>query len=152
MSELFPTVGESKSVVRSLSHRIGRHSPELILQLQEYLQRHDEDIDFRQSFDGSDASSKLSFALLEALLAYEQLRMELSSQVSRKTPGRIMQAMSVGMKVEPALIWLAKKAFELHLMIWNADSLRRRPRVELESERMTVDNSEVSDGGSQDSA
>lgn len=135
---IFPTVGKSASVVRSLCHRIGRHSPELVLQLEEYLRRQEEPIDQRQSFDGNDASARLCFSLLESLMAYEQLRMELSSQLEERTPGRLMQAMSLGTTLEPAMIHIAKEAFQLHLMLWNADSLRRRPRVEVEEERMTM--------------
>lgn len=126
MGDLFPVEGEPCSVVQSLCMRIGIHSPELVMQIQQHLERNGEALDERTTFDGTDASAKLFFALLEAMIAYEQLRLELMTQTRADTPTRIFMAMSIGTKIEPGLLALTKEAFSLHLHLWNAHSVAAR--------------------------
>lgn len=132
----YPTSSTSQSVVQHLCRKIEGHSPEIVAQIADYLEQNGEPVDKRQSFDGTDASVKLCYALIEALLAYEQIHMELLAQQNVHTPSHLRIAQSIGMKLEPQLIFLSKEAFELHLALWNAHTLAARPKPELEP--MTV--------------
>jgi hypothetical protein len=102
------------------------HSPELVLQIQEHLERNGEDVDARTAFSGTDASAFLCFSLIEALLSYEQIRLELLQQTGTTIPANHLRAMATGLKLEPALIHVAKEAFDLHLQLWNAHSMAAR--------------------------
>jgi len=122
--------GVSRPVVPLLIQRIAGHSPELVLQIQHYLTENGEDLMTRKSYNGTDPTARLSFTMIEALLALEQLRVELLEQTHPNRgliPAHLTQAMSEVMVVEPALLHLAKTAFQLHLLIWNAHEGAVRP-------------------------
>lgn len=149
----YPNVGQQVSVVRSLCDRIAIHSPELVMQIQYHLERNNEPIDARRSFSGQDASALLCFAMIEALLAYEQIRLELMQQSGHNVPANQMRALATGMRMEPALISMAKDAFDLHLQLWNAHSLVARRRsskasgAEPEEEELPHKNADPWDDG-----
>jgi hypothetical protein len=114
--------GAPVPVVPSLVQRIAEHSPELVLQIQYHLEQNGEPLEHRTTYDGTDASARLAFAFVEALLTYEQLRLELLDQTAtaETMPSHMMLAMSDALQIEPALLHLAKTAFQMHLYLWNA--------------------------------
>lgn len=131
--------GEPRPVVPLLIQRIAGHSPELVLQMQHYLRENGEDLTTRQSYNGTDPSARLSFTMIEALLAFEQLRVELLEQTDPRQgliPAHLTQAMSEVMVAEPALLHLTKTAFQLHLLIWNAHEGAVRPEKTEEDEEV----------------
>lgn len=116
----------SKPVVPDYLFRIAEHSPELVVQIKHYLEMNGEPLDRRRTHDGTDASARLSLHLVEALLTFEQLRLELLEQSmgdSTIVPAHITLAMSEAMRLEPALLHLAKTAMQMHLYVWNAHDL-----------------------------
>ena len=119
--------GPSRPVMPELLGRLQMHSPDLYMQLSWYLDSNDEPLDARVTHDGVDASALLSLQLLEALIWFSKLRMEVMDQpglspVKGKIPGHIQLVISEIMKLEPVLLQAATSAMELHLQCWNAHS------------------------------
>ncbi len=117
--------GQPRPVVPELLGRLQMHSPDLYTQLRWYLDSNNESVDVRLTHDGTDASALLSLQLLETLMMFTQLRMEVMDQpglsaVKGKIPGHIQLAISELMKLEPVLLQAATSAMQLHLFVWNA--------------------------------
>jgi hypothetical protein len=124
---------QSKPFVDELLARIAFHSPELVVLIKQYLESNDETLVSRRTYDGTDASMRTVVVFAEAVLAFEQLRAELSEQVvlhrdeDGDIPSHLTLAMSDAMTLEPVLIQCAKMAFDLHLKVWNAHAGAVRP-------------------------
>jgi len=117
--------GEPKPVIPDLMRRLQMHSPDLYMQLRWYLESNEEPLDARRTHDGVDASAMLSLQLLEALICFTKIRLEILDQpglspVKGKIPGHIQLAISELMRLEPVLLQAANSAMELHLQVWNA--------------------------------
>ena len=135
-------LGKQKPVAPELLRRLHMHSPDLALQLQFYLRSNGETPDDRQCHDGADTSAFLSLQLMEVLLLFTKLRMELIEQpalspVKGMIPGHLQLAMSEMMKLEPVLLQAATSAMEMHMQLWNAHAERApwRPGVEEDKDK-----------------
>lgn len=115
--------GMSRPVVPELLSRLQMHSPGLYTQLCWYMDHQDESVPSRVTHDGTDASASLSLQLLEVLISFTKIRMEILDQVSAsggKVPGNIQLALSEILSLEPVLLQAATSAMELHLNVWDA--------------------------------
>ncbi len=114
------TVGPSLPVAPSLAKRISAHSPELVALMQKHLLDTGAD---HLTYDGTDASIRIALHVIEALLALEQLRMEVEDQVYRSREGKPaihhLEAMHMHLGLEPVLLQAAKTALELNDAVWD---------------------------------
>ncbi len=134
--------GKPVAVLPALLERIGGHSPELVLLIGQYLRSHGEALHDRVTYTGGDPSIRVVFFLVEALLNYERLRIELleqneiHQQEERMVPGNQMLALSEILAFEPALLQVLSIAFDVHLKLWNAESGDYlEPKTEVRQER-----------------
>lgn len=141
-------IGQSSPYVPVLISRIAEHSPELVLQIQHYLKENGEDLGARRTYDGTDASARLSLMLIEALLSFEQIRIELldQSRTHPLLPAHLTLAMSEALQLEPALLHIAKSAFQMHLYVWNAHEGANRDIEDEESEEDDSDDINIPPG------
>lgn len=125
--------GRSKPVVPLLLSRLMEHSPELVAQVRLHLKNNGETLTQRVTYDGTDASARVSLLFVEALLSFEQLRVELLEQTNpcnyenQVLPAHMTLAMSEAYRLEPVLLHAAKSAFLLHSYVWNAHEGAIRP-------------------------
>lgn len=117
--------GSPRPVVPEILARLQMHSPDLYAQLRWYMQSQEESVEARTTHDGVDSSAALSVQLLEALIWFTKVRMEILDQidlspVKGKIPAHFQLAMSELMSLEPVLLQAATSAMQLHLQVWNA--------------------------------
>ncbi len=135
------------AVVPTLFSRIAAHSPELVVHIQHYLDENDEPLDTRQTYDGTDASARLTYLMAEVLLTFEKLRLELLDQSRpgpQAVPSNITLAMGEALRLEPAVLHMAKTALQVHMYVWNShtlapvDETSGRPAAQIDMGRWPV--------------
>jgi hypothetical protein len=121
-------IGMSFPVAPMLFERIIGHSPELVVHIQHYLEENGERLDQRVTNDGTDASARLTYLMAEVMLTFEKLRLELLDQTRpgvHRVPANLALAMNESLRLEPAILHMAKTSMQLHLYLWNAHELSK---------------------------
>lgn len=134
---------EPSLVLPDLLARIGSHSPEIVLLISQYLTANDEGVADRVTYTGTDPSGALVFMLIESLLTFERLRIELNEQVienqiaGNSVPGHQMLALSDLVVLEPNMLQAVSIAFEIHLNVWGANKGDYLSKMDTEKEEET---------------
>ena len=119
--------GRSKPVIPSLRHRLSSLSPQALAGFDAYMKTRKTAPDDRHTFAGNDASAELICQLSEAMLCFEQLRMEFTDQIDQyqyrgeDLPPRMYLMMSRLLSTEPQIVSVMKSAIDLHGELWELD-------------------------------
>jgi hypothetical protein len=100
-------------------------SPDTLIALNAYLSKREEDREPRKTYAGNDASAELICFLCEALLSFEQLRLEVTDQIGQhqhrgeRLPPRMHMLMTQLLSMEPLLVSALSSASDLHGQVWS---------------------------------
>jgi hypothetical protein len=122
----FPRPGECQLVARSLQRRLAMLSPQAAAVVKTYLQMHPDRLE-RTTYSGVDAASSMMLLMVEVLLSYEQLRLELQDQMEQHAhrgeefPPNLYRLMNQMLPLEPVLIQGIRGAIEAHGALWDQE-------------------------------
>jgi len=118
--------GQSTSVAPSLRARLESLSPGALVGFNAYMSTRGEPDD-RKSYSGNDASAELICHLSEAMLCFEQIRMEVADQMAQhhhrgeQLPRRTYLLMTRLLSLEPILVQGLDSASCMHSELWELE-------------------------------
>lgn len=108
--------------VASTIDRIATHTPEVAVAIRAYLEGKGEGLDDRTLYDGSDASMKILFFLIESLLSLSQLNGEIAGYAKlpvEERPDRITLILADALELEAVLLHAIAEAVSIHGTLWD---------------------------------
>lgn len=115
--------GPESSFVRDLFRKLRAHSPQLCTALVSHLSTNPDRRE-PKAFDGQDAGALLLIHLLEAIVAFEQLKVEVMAQPhlspsKGRVPASMLIAQSDLLQLEPALLHVTHLAYASRCRLWD---------------------------------
>lgn len=123
--------GPETPFIQDLLRKLRAHSPQLCTSLIAHLSTNP-DRKEPKAFDGQDAGALLLLHLLEALVAFEQLKVEMMAQphlspTKGRIPANMLIAQSDLLQLEPALLHVTHLAYASRCQLWDQEPETLQP-------------------------